>query len=57
MPDVRKARCHAAHSELHAIFVQPLSYVQPNIADVTVTHLLFDNGVRAHIHVSWAASL
>ena len=25
MPDVRKARCHAAHSELHAIFVQPLS--------------------------------
>jgi predicted dehydrogenase len=29
------------------------SYLQPNIADVTVTHLLFDNGVRAHIHVSW----
>ena len=29
------------------------SYVQPNIADVTVTHLLFDNSVRAHIHVSW----
>ena len=29
------------------------SYVQPNIADVTVTHLLFENGVRAHIHVSW----
>ena len=29
------------------------SYVQPNIAYVTVTHLLFDNGVRAHIHVSW----
>jgi predicted dehydrogenase len=29
------------------------SYVQPNVADVTVTHLLFDNGVRAHIHVSW----
>jgi len=29
------------------------SYVQPNIADVTVTHLLFDNGVRAHLHVSW----
>jgi predicted dehydrogenase len=29
------------------------SYVQPNIADVTVTQLLFDNGVRAHIHVSW----
>jgi WD40 repeat protein len=25
MPDVRKSRCHAAHSELHAIFVQPLS--------------------------------
>ncbi|NCO38768.1 MAG: oxidoreductase [Armatimonadetes bacterium CG_4_10_14_3_um_filter_66_18] len=29
------------------------NYVQPNIADVTVTNLLFDNGVRAHIHVSW----
>jgi len=29
------------------------NYVQPNIADVTVTQLLFDNGVRAHIHVSW----
>jgi len=29
------------------------AYVQPNIADVTVTHLLFDNGVRAHIYVSW----
>lgn len=29
------------------------SYLQPNIADVTVTQLLFDNGVRAHIHVSW----
>lgn len=28
-------------------------YVQPNIADVTVTHLLFDNGVRSHIYVSW----
>lgn len=28
-------------------------YLQPNIADVTVTHLLFDSGVRAHIHVSW----
>ena len=29
------------------------SYVQPNIADVTITNLLFDNGVRAHIYVSW----
>ncbi|MBV8346184.1 MAG: Gfo/Idh/MocA family oxidoreductase, partial [Mycolicibacterium sp.] len=29
------------------------SYIQPNIADVTITGLLFDNGVRAHIHVSW----
>ena len=29
------------------------AYVQPNVADVTVTHLLFDNGVRAHIFVSW----
>ncbi|MBV7332010.1 Gfo/Idh/MocA family oxidoreductase [Chloroflexi bacterium TSY] len=29
------------------------NYVQPNIADVTVTNLVFDNGVRAHIYVSW----
>lgn len=29
------------------------NYIQPNIADVTITNLLFDNGVRAHIHVSW----
>lgn len=29
------------------------NYVQPNIADITVTNLLFDNGVRAHIFVSW----
>lgn len=29
------------------------NYIQPNVADVTVTNLLFDNGVRAHIHVSW----
>lgn len=29
------------------------AYVSPNIADVTVTNLLFDNGVRAHIFVSW----
>jgi len=29
------------------------SYLQPNIPDVTVTNMLFDNGVRAHIFVSW----
>lgn len=29
------------------------SYLQPNIADVTMTNLLFDAGVRAHIFVSW----
>lgn len=29
------------------------AYVQPNIADVTVTQLLFDSGVAAHIFVSW----
>ena len=29
------------------------SYVSPNIADVTVTQLLFDHGVRSHIFVSW----
>ena len=29
------------------------AYLQPNIADVTVTNLLFDRGVRGHIFVSW----
>jgi len=29
------------------------SYLQPNIPDTTVTHLLFDRGVRAHVYVSW----
>ena len=29
------------------------AYVTPNIADVTVTQLLFDNGVRSHVFVSW----
>jgi predicted dehydrogenase len=29
------------------------SYLRPHIADVTLTHLHFENGVRAHIHVSW----
>jgi len=29
------------------------NYVQPNLADVAVTNLLFSNGVRAHIFVSW----
>lgn len=29
------------------------SYLQANIADVTITNLLFDSGVRAHMFVSW----
>ena len=29
------------------------TYLQANIADTTVTNLLFDHGVRAHIFVSW----
>ena len=29
------------------------AYLQPNIADVTVSNLLFDHGTRAHIFVSW----
>lgn len=29
------------------------AYLQPNIADVTVSNLLFDRGARAHIFVSW----
>jgi predicted dehydrogenase len=29
------------------------TYLQPNIADVTVSNLLFERGTRAHIFVSW----
>src|SRR4029077_15442074 len=29
------------------------TYLQPNVADVTVSTMLFDRGVRAHIFVSW----
>jgi UDP-2-acetamido-3-amino-2,3-dideoxy-glucuronate N-acetyltransferase len=29
------------------------TYLQPNIVDVTVSTMLFDRGVRAHIFVSW----
>ena len=29
------------------------AYLQPHVADVTVTNLHFENGVRAHIFVSW----
>lgn len=29
------------------------TYLQPNIADVTVSTMLFDRGLRAHLFVSW----
>lgn len=29
------------------------SYLQPNVADVTVSNLLFEHGARAHVFVSW----
>lgn len=29
------------------------NYITPNIADVTVTQMLFNNGIRSHIFVSW----
>ena len=29
------------------------AYLQPNIADVTISNLLFERGTRAHIFVSW----
>jgi len=29
------------------------TYLQPNIADVTISTMLFDRGVRAHMFVSW----
>lgn len=29
------------------------NYLQPNIADTTLSNLVFDNGIRGHIFVSW----
>ncbi len=29
------------------------NYLQPNVADTTISTFLFDNGVRGHIYVSW----
>jgi UDP-2-acetamido-3-amino-2,3-dideoxy-glucuronate N-acetyltransferase len=29
------------------------AYLQPNVADITVSHFSFSHGVRAHIFVSW----
>ena len=29
------------------------AYLQPNVADTTITNLLFENGARAYIFVSW----
>ncbi len=29
------------------------AYVQANIPDTTITNMLFDNGARAHVYVSW----
>jgi len=29
------------------------AYLQPNVADTTVTSMLFEDGLRAHIFVSW----
>ena len=36
-----------------AVSASGAGYLQSGIADVTVTNLLFDDGVRAHIFVSW----
>lgn len=45
---------------LHLFEMMPLqisavggTYLQPNVADVSVSNLLFDGGARAHIFVSW----
>lgn len=36
-----------------AINATGANYLQSGIVDVTITNLLFDNGLRAHIFVSW----
>jgi UDP-2-acetamido-3-amino-2,3-dideoxy-glucuronate N-acetyltransferase len=40
-------------SELSVVSAFGGSYLQSGIVDVTVTNLLFDDGVKAHIFVSW----
>lgn len=51
---------HDVAAILRIVGVMPLevaaaggTYLQPGIADVTLTTMLFDRGIRAHIHVSW----
>jgi len=40
LPDVRKARCHAAHSELYAMLVQPLS-ILPYVTIIGLVNALY----------------
>ena len=40
-------------SEPRVVSASGGSYLQSGIADVTVTNMLFDNGLRSHIFVSW----
>lgn len=35
------------------VYAEGGNYLNAHVADVTLTHLLFKSGVRAHIHVSW----
>ncbi len=45
--------CELLESEPNEVTASGGSYLQPGIVDVTVTSLFFENGVRAHIFVSW----
>ena len=45
--------CSLVGSEPREVTTSGGSYLQSGIVDITVSNLLFENGVRAHIFVSW----
>ena len=47
------AICSLAGAEPSVVSASGGSYLQPDIVDVTVTNLIFGDGMRAHIFVSW----
>ncbi len=45
--------CELLGSEPHEVTASGGSYLQSGVVDVTVSSLFFENGVKAHIFVSW----
>lgn len=50
--DIAVLLCLAGESPIEVIAAGG-AYLQANVADTTVTNLLFEDGLRAHIFVSW----